>query len=202
MAAVVFKRDFLVADTSSLIYLAKSSLIRPFLQVFRVSIPPLVYKESSPKGYPGSDEIVRLIRQGRLCVHPVRGDATLHLGLPKGGEREAIILFYQLEPDGLLIDDGEGVKACRSLGIPFVSALLVPSLLLMRKAIEPREAEETLERIVAVGRYSQGVILFARKALAEACDWNIQRANLEVGHADWVTSKQNPRVLSGRRFRI
>ena len=193
MAAVVFKRNFLVADTSSLIYLTKSSLIRPFLQAFHVAIPPLVYKESSPKGYPGSDEIERLIGQGRLCVHPVREDGTLHLGLPKGGEREAIMLFYQLEPDGLLIDDGEGVKACRSLGIPFVSALLVPSLLLMRRAIEPTEAEEFLKRIVAVGRYSQHVIIFAREALAEARDRGNSVGNIEIRRTDGITSKQNPR---------
>lgn len=193
MAAVVFKRNFLVADTSSLIYLTKSSLIRPFLQAFHVAIPPLVYKESSPKGYPGSDEIERLIGQGRLCVHPVREDGTLHFGLPKGGEREAIMLFYQLEPDGLLIDDGEGVKACRSLGIPFVSALLVPSLLLMRRAIEPTEAEEFLKRIVAVGRYSQHVIIFAREALAEARDRGNSVGNIEIRRTDGITSKQNPR---------
>lgn len=169
MAGVRFYGNSLVADTSSLIYLAKSSLIHPFVRAFHVTVPPLVYQECIHKGYPGSDEIKGLRQQGWLSIHPVRGDSDLNLGLPKGGEREAILLFYQLGPDGILIDDGDGVKACRSRGIPFVSALLVPSLLLMKNAIGTGEAEESLERIVEVGRYSRPVILFARKVLWEVC---------------------------------
>jgi len=185
MAEVPFQGNFLVADTSSLIYLAKSSLIQPFLRAFHVTIPPLVYQESSLKGYPGSDEIKGLIREGQLRVHPVREDSDLDLGLPKGGERDTIILFYQLGPDGILIDDGEGVKACRSRGIPFVSALLIPSLLLMKKAIGPMEAEESMKKIVAVGRYSQRVILFARKALWEVCSTDTE--SIESTEADRAT---------------
>jgi hypothetical protein len=61
------------------------------------------------------------------------------------------------------------VKACRSRGIPFASAVLVPSLLLRKKVIDMREAQESLERIIGVGRYSQRVILFARTALLDVC---------------------------------
>jgi hypothetical protein len=69
------------------------------------------------------------------------------------------------------------VKACRSRGIPFVSALLIPSLLLMRDVIGPRQAEESLEAIVRVGRYSDRVILFARRALSDARPMHRQRAH-------------------------
>ena len=108
MTGALFRGNFLVADTSSLIYLARSSIIRPFLRAFHVTIPPLVYQECVQKGYPGSDEIRGLRQEGWLCVHPVREDSALALRLPKGGEREVIILFYQLGPDGILIDDGDG----------------------------------------------------------------------------------------------
>jgi predicted nucleic acid-binding protein len=160
--------DSLVADTSSLIYLAKSSIIRPFVQVFRVAVPPIVYEECIHQGYPGSDEIRTLRKEGGLSVHPVMNDDWVGRDLPGGGEREVIQLFYQLRPDGVLIDDGDGVKACRNRGIPFVSALLIPSLLLVRDVIGPREAEESLEIIVRVGRYSEHVVLFARRALSDA----------------------------------
>ncbi len=168
MAGVPFHGNSLVADTSSLIYLAKSSIIRPFLGAFHVAIPPAVYRECIHPGYPCSNEIKRLRQEGRFSIHPVREDSEFNTRLLKGGEREVIILFYQLGPDGILIDDGDGVKTCRSRGIPFVSALLIPSLLLVRGAIGPREAEESLERIIDVGRYSQRVILFAQRTLLGA----------------------------------
>jgi len=187
MTGSLFHANYLVADTSSLIYLAKSSIIGPFLRAFHVTIPPSVYQECVHKGYPGSDEIKGLRHEGWLCVHPVREDSALALRLPKGGERDVIILFYQLGPDGILIDDGDGVKACRRRSIPFVSALVIPSLLLMKKAIGRREAEESLEKIVKNGRYSQRVIFFARKVLLEACSADTGRGNLEKYRADWVT---------------
>ncbi len=170
MAPVPFHGNSLVADTSSLIYLAKSSIISPFLRVFHVTVPPLVYQECVHTGYPGSDEIMGLQQEGRLSVNPVREDSDLSLGVLKGGEREVILLFFQLGSDGILIDDGEGVKVCRKRGIPFVSALLIPSLLLMKKALGAGEAEASLEKIVEIGRYSRGVVLFARTAFWEACD--------------------------------
>ena len=168
MAGALFRGNFLVADTSSLIYLARSSIIRPFLRAFHVTIPPLVYQECVHKGYPGSDEIKGLRREGRLFVHPIREDSDLNLGLPRGGEREVIILFYQLGPDGILIDDGDGVKACRSRGIPFLSAILVPSLLLEARILSARQAKEALGKMVEIGRYSESVVLFAHKALMKA----------------------------------
>lgn len=168
MADVRFHGNSLVADTSSLIYLAKSFIIRPFLRAFHVTIPPAVYRECVHPGYPCSDEIKGLRQEGRLSIHPVREDLEFDVRLLKGGEREVIILFYQLGPDAILIDDGDGVRTCRSHGIPFVSALLIPCLLLTKKAIGPSEAAESLERIVGVGRYSQRVIAFARRALLEA----------------------------------
>jgi predicted nucleic acid-binding protein len=169
MAGIQFQPKSLVADTSSLIYLAKSSIIRPFLQTFHVIIPPSVFRECVQRGYAGSDEINGLREQGQLLVQSVRKDPRLALRLPRGGEREVIALFYQLGPDGVLIDDGDGVKVCRSRGIPFVSALLIPSLLLTKKALSPREAKKALEKIIEVGRYSRRVILFAREVFGEAC---------------------------------
>ena len=167
MTSALFQGNSLIADTSSLIYLAKSSLIHAFVRAFHVTIPPLVYRECVHKGYPGSDTIKGLRQKGWLSVHPVRKDPKLKLGLPTGGEGEVILLFYQLNRDGILIDDGQGVKVCRSRGIPFASALLVPSLLLVKNAIGTRQAEESLEQIVGVGRYSQRVIRFARTVLSD-----------------------------------
>lgn len=167
MAGPLFQPKSLVADTSSLIYLAKSSIIQPFLKTFDVTIPPRVFRECVQDGYPGSNEIERLRNEGRLSVHPI-GESVQALRVLRGGEREVITLFYELRPDGILIDDGTGVKACRRHGIPFISALLIPSLLLLKKAIGVREAEDSLERVVEVGRYSQRVILFARIVLSEA----------------------------------
>ncbi|MBW2058396.1 MAG: hypothetical protein JRH07_00255 [Deltaproteobacteria bacterium] len=165
MVAFRFKGDRLVADSSSLIYLAKSSLIRPFVGAFDVVVPALVFRECVRSGYPGSDEIRGLRREGLLSVRGICGDLESHLRLPRGGEREAIILFYQLGPDGLLIDDREGVRFCLRRGIPFLSALLVPSLLVVREIIGAEEARKSLERIVEVGRYSGSVIFFAREVL-------------------------------------
>jgi hypothetical protein len=162
MAWIPFQGNSLVADTSSLIYLAKGAIIRPFVRFFQVTMPPSVYQESICEGYPDSEEIRRLVREGLLTIQPVRENPHLNLELPKGGERDVIVLFYQLGTDGILIDDGAGVKACRKRDIPFLSALLVPSILLLKRAIGGEEAESSLNKIEKIGRYSQEVILFAR----------------------------------------
>lgn len=167
MAWIPFQGNSLVADTSSLIYLAKGTIIRPFVQSFQVSVPPSVYRESIRAGYPGSEEIRGLVREGLLTIRPVRENPQLNRKLPKGGERDVIVLFYQLGTDGILIDDGAGVKACRNRDIPFLSALLVPSILLVKRAIGGEQAESSLNKIEKIGRYSQEVILFARNCLCQ-----------------------------------
>lgn len=180
MARALFSVNSFVADASSLIYLTKSSILRPFLRVFRVTVPLSVYQECVPDGYPGSDEIRELRKNGELSVHPVRESPDLQLALLRGGERDAIVLYYQLSLDGLLIDDGYAVKVCRNRGIPFVSALLIPSLLLMKKAIGTKKAEESLEKIVEVGRYSERVIIFARNVFAETMRYSSGWEGLEL----------------------
>jgi hypothetical protein len=45
---------------------------------------------------------------------------------------------------------------------------MIPSLLLMKKAISAMKAEESLNRIVEVGHYSPQVILFACEVFSEA----------------------------------
>ncbi len=167
MAWIPFQGNSLVADTSSLIYLAKGAIIRPFVRSFQVTVPPSVYQESICEGYPDSEEIRGLVREGLLTVQPVRENPYLNPDLPKGGERDVIVLFYQLGTDGILIDDGAGVKACRKRGIPFLSALLVPSLLLLKRAIGGEEAKNSLNEIEKIGRYSQEVILFARTCFSQ-----------------------------------
>jgi hypothetical protein len=174
MSRLPFQGSSFVADSSSLIYLAKSSLIEAFIRTFHVTIPPLVYQECVNNTYPGSDTIKALGQKGSLLIQPIRGNVELDFQVPRGGEGDVMILFYQLGPDAILIDDGEGVKACRSRGIPFVSAILIPSLLLTRSIIDMREAEESLERIVHVGRYSKPVILFARRVLKDVLKEKVQ----------------------------
>jgi hypothetical protein len=163
-----FYGNSLVADTSSLIYLAKASIIQPFLESFEVAVPPSVHRELIREGYPHSEEIRRMAQKGFLSTHPVRRDPRLNPILLRGGERDVIFLFYQLGSDGILIDDGAGVRFCRKQGIPFVSALLVPSLLLMRNVIDAKEAATSVDKIERIGRYSQKVILFARTCLSQA----------------------------------
>jgi len=178
MVWMPFCGNSLVADTSSLIYLAKASIIRSFLESFEVTVPPSVHRELIREGYPHSEEIRRFSEEGFLAIQPVKKPSGLNPTFLKGGERDVIILFYQLGSDGILIDDGAGVRTCRKHGIPFVSALLVPSLLLIKNTIDAKQAKKSLDKIERIGRYSREVILFARTCFFQAIgpdDGSIER---------------------------
>jgi predicted nucleic acid-binding protein len=168
MVWIPFCGNSLVADASSLIYLAKASIIRSFLESFEVTVPPSVYRELVREGYPHSEKIRRLSEDGSLVIQPVKKHPGLNPTLLRGGERDVILLFYQLGSDGILIDDGAGVRACRQCGIPFVSALLVPSLLLIKDTIDAKQAKKSLDKIEEIGRYSREVILYARTCFSQA----------------------------------
>jgi len=108
-----------VADTSSIILLAKIGRLALLRDLYeQVHVPPGVVAELRAKPDAASQEVERFLRspgcvrapQNTLLVQALSAD----LGI---GEAEAIALGAEI-PDGLLImDDSEGRRVARGLGL-------------------------------------------------------------------------------------
>jgi predicted nucleic acid-binding protein len=160
-----------VADASSLILLAKCSLLRAYGQRVTLLAPRRVLEEASAPelwpAHPDAEEIARCAEEGLLRVEVVRSRRELPLNLGEG-EADAIRLFLARRADLLLSDDGRALRTCRLLGVPFTTTPRVIVGLRTCGAISLGRARRALEKIAVAGRYSREVIAAALAALLEA----------------------------------
>jgi len=140
-----------IADTSSIVLLAKIGRLALLRDLYeQVHVPPGVVAELQAKPDAASQEVERFLRspgcvrapQNTLLVQALSAD----LGI---GEAEAIALAAEI-PDGLLImDDSEGRRAARGLGLR-VTGLL--GILIEAKARGLISAVgPLLDQLIAVG---------------------------------------------------
>ena len=159
-----------VADSSSLILLAKCSLLRSYTGRVQLVAPRQVIEEAAApelwEFHPDAREIARCAEEGTLRVEEATHEAELPLSLG-AGEAAAIRLFLAEKADLLLSDDRRALTTCRLLAIPFTTTPRVIVDLAAAAAIEPVRARRALEKIAVVGRYSRDVIAAALTALQE-----------------------------------
>ncbi len=160
-----------VADASSLILLAKISLLEAFGRRVSLLAPRRVLAEASAKrlwpAHPDAAEIARCAQEGLIQGVAVKSRRKLPLALG-GGEAAAIRLVLERRADLLLSDDGRALRACRLLGIAFTTSPRVIVDLCLRRAISQERARRALEQLAVVGRYSRDVIAAALAALQES----------------------------------
>ena len=159
-----------VADASSLILLAKSSLLRVYGERVTLLAPRQVLREAAAEKlwhrYPDASEIARCAEEGIVREEIVRSRRQLPLSLGEG-EAAAIRLFLAREADLLLSDDGRALRTCRLLGVPFTTTPRVIVDLESNGAITLGRARRALEKVALEGRYSRDVIAAALVALVE-----------------------------------
>jgi predicted nucleic acid-binding protein len=159
-----------IADASSLILLAKCSLLRIYGERVALSAPQEVLAEAAAEelweSYPDAAEIARCAEEGIVQENSVRSHRELPLSLGKG-EAAAIRLFLETEADLLLTDDGRALRTCRLLGLPFTTTPRVIVDLRSNGAIRLSRARRALEKVAVEGRYSRDVIAAALVALME-----------------------------------
>ncbi len=161
----------LVADSSSLILMAKCGLLEIICELFEVIIPSGVMlevaSEKLTKSYPDAALVSELIAKGMIKVkNPDTVKPSLPLSLHRG-EEEALILAIELKGALFVTDDGKAIKAVRFLKLPFtITPRIVVELFRLHK-LSLDSARQSLEKLSVIGRYSSEIISDAMLSLME-----------------------------------
>jgi predicted nucleic acid-binding protein len=161
----------IVADSSSLILLAKCSLITDFCDRFEVIVPSSVIAEVASdeliRRYPDASLISELVSKGAIRVRrPEHGEFALPLTLHRG-EQDALRIASNLADCLLATDDGKAIKAARFLKIPFVITPKIVIELYKSERITFQKARDAMEKLSKIGRYSPEIIADALLKLVE-----------------------------------
>ena len=151
----------MVFDSSSLILLAKIDLLRESAEDISIVIPPKVKEECLFKESLDALLIKTLIAEGKIkvekagnqeAVRKLRADFRI-----EAGEAQALWLGKRLGVP-LAVDDGPTIKACKVLGVQFVTAIHFLINLRARGKLELPLALAKLDALAAYGRYSRKII--------------------------------------------
>src|SRR5512143_4000145 len=116
----------IVFDSSTLILLAKTDLLRDVAGGVDITIPEAVKRECLAKKSLDAEAIAVLLREKRILVKKVADTDTVKKLQRdfriQSGEAEALWLAGKLQCP-LAVDDGPTIKACKILGRPFTTAV-------------------------------------------------------------------------------
>jgi len=159
----------IVFDSSTLILLAKANLLYEVAAAaIDIIISEEVKRECLVKKTTDSELISLLIQKGGISVEKevdVKSIKKLQIDFRIArGEAETIWLSKKrLYP--IAIDDGPGIKACKVLGLQFVTAVHFLLHLASRSKLSSELAKEKLTKLGQYGRYNQRIIEDAVKRL-------------------------------------
>lgn len=160
----------LIADSSSLILLAKSGVLDSLVAASTVLVPQAVHDEVCSQHmlelFPDAALISAHVRNGHIHVCAVIHSPPLPLTLGPG-ESQAIWLFLQEKADLLLTDDSKAMRVCRMLGIPYAASPRIVVDLVRQRTMTLREGREALEKLSVFGRYAPDVIGAALAGIAQ-----------------------------------
>ena len=162
----------IVFDASPLIVLVKAELLEQFLGSFPepVVIPRAVQVECCEgKASFDAQMISRLIAEKHIEVRKLRGRRAFEqlrrefsLG---AGEAQAIALAQASHARLIVIEDRNGVNACKILKLPFTGALGILLRLREKDLISEDEAARKLEILGKYGRYRAEILDDVRRRL-------------------------------------
>jgi len=163
----------IVFDASTLILLAKVDLLGLFISHAKVPVlvPEAVRAEACGSGREETPVIARLLETGAIKTEKPRSrgmvrklmvDFTIDLG-----ETEAIAIAFQEKGAVVATDDRNAIRACKMLGIKFVTAISVLVTLYEKQLIARDASLAKLEKLAAIGRYGKAIIANAAKRLSE-----------------------------------
>jgi len=155
-------RKTAVMDASSAIILYKAGLHHLLTEMYRVVLPHSVYYEITGNEYAGADEYERMVAEQKMIVKEIPADSHVHrIRALDRGEEDTIRLYLAGEGQFVITDDGRAARYCRTAGIPFINALLVPVVLRFTGRKSEDWCRKAMDRVVNAGRYSKEVLFFA-----------------------------------------
>lgn len=152
----------MIADSSTLILLAKSGLLDIFIKNNKIKITNIVYEESTVEKESFDAKLIsQRIRENKIQIKNI-ANMTLYSKLIHDfnlgkGEAESIALAFE-EKDIVLSDDKKAINTCRILNIKFTTALNILVGLNKNKTINKEKAKIILKKLEDYGRYSQDLI--------------------------------------------
>jgi len=160
----------IVFDSSTLILLAKTDLLREVLKEISIIIPEDVKRECFVKKTSDAELISLLIQEGKINVQEavdVKAIKKLQIDFRIAkAEAEAIWLSKKYELP-IAIDDGPGIKASKVLGQRFLTAIHFLLHLSSHDRLSPELAQEKLAKLAQMGRYNTRIIEDAMQRLNE-----------------------------------
>lgn len=149
----------IIFDTSTLILLAKTALLELLANHVVIVIPEAVRKEAVRKEeLMDAKLILRLIQEKKVCVESKKQDQWIKITAKEfllgEGEAEALALA-KARGCVLGIDDRQGIKACKVLGISFTTALTIIERLYEKEFLSFEQAKAKIEKLKDYGWYDQ-----------------------------------------------
>ena len=161
-------------DASTLILLAKVGLLERFFAAWKgnVLVTPMVATEAwGQKASPEVAELSRRASAGDLRVQAVddqRSCQALREDFSLGpGEAETIWAASRQSNAVVATDDRLAIRACRTLGVPWTSALSIVILMHERQLLTRDLAQGFLKALSVHGRYHREVMADAEKRLGK-----------------------------------
>jgi len=158
----------MVFDSSTLILLAKIDLLRESAEGISIVIPQEVKEKCLLKDILDALLIRTLIGEGKIKVEKAGNqEAVRKLQADfriEAGEAQALWLGKRLGYP-LAVDDGPAIKACKSWGVQFVTAIHFLTNLKARGKLALPVALAKLDSLAAFGRYSSEIIEDAAQRL-------------------------------------
>lgn len=153
----------IVADSSSMILLAKTNLLDKFLERNRVVISKKVYDEmvkGKEKGRTDAFLIERLLNEKNIAIQNAKEKTKNRIKKMLnlyGGENETLSLAIE---HGYLIltDDKKCINASKALGLNFITTLDIVVTLHIKKRIDKKFAIQSLNELENYGWYKKGII--------------------------------------------
>ena len=163
MTPTAMTRKRTLVDASSAILLSKTGLFRRLTEMYQVVMAEAVYGEITRTGYPGAAGFSAARCAGEIRVlSPGAARFPEAEALLSGlGERDTIRLFSRGDGDFIIIDDRKGAGFCRSVGIPYINALLFPRILMLAGELSEDECRRRTGDLLKNGRYSPKIVRVA-----------------------------------------
>jgi predicted nucleic acid-binding protein len=158
----------MIFDSSTLILLAKIDLLRESAEDISIIIPQKVKEECLLKDSLDALLIRTLIAEGKIKVEKAGNQEAIRKLQAdfriEAGEAQALWLGKTLRCP-LAVDDGPAIKACKVLGVQFVTAIHFLTHLKARGRLDLPLALAKLDGLAAYGRYSRKIIEDAAQRL-------------------------------------
>ena len=151
----------LISNASTLILLAKATLLQKFLDHFKVTISDKVLDEvTQDRNAFDAKLIQKEVEIRRIKVRKIDSEkikSVLKEFRLDEGEASAYVLFKKCRGKAILTDDKELIKLCQIERVPFICTLAIVVRMFEKGLLTKEEAREKLDRINDYGRYSKSI---------------------------------------------